>query len=241
MADHQYPCPKCAAVLRPTKAIQPGQKVKCPKCQNVFVPVPEEEEEAGTYGLAHESEEEKEQEVKIKQKSLEKIKDQRPKSSRGPAVAICTGPGNKMLAAASFTCVSCIFSVVVIMWPMFFSKQAMTSADLKERWITIGVAVCAFAYNGFIAYGSVQMLSIASYRWAMMAAIMDVFPLQWALSYASFNWLVRAVRLGMAEMADVFVPLGLSAIYVIVGLMCIQTLRKKEVVAGFSERKPGDI
>jgi hypothetical protein len=241
MADHQYPCPKCAAVLKPPKAINPGQKVKCPKCQNVFIPVPEagaEEEEAMTYGIVQESDEEKKAEVEVKRKALEKTQDRRPKSARGPAVAKCTGPGNRMIATASITCVSCIFSIVVLMWPMFFSKQVLT--DKPERWMTIAAAVFAFVYNGFIAYSAVQMLSIESYRWAMMGSIMNVFPLQFALSAAAFNWLVKAINIG-ADPAGWLIAIPFGLVYLFVGFTCLQTLRNKEVVAGFTERKPGDI
>jgi hypothetical protein len=236
MADHQYPCPKCAAVLQPPKALNPGQRVKCPKCQNIFVPVPEKpaEEDAATYGMVAETEEEKKEEVQVKRRSLEAVKDKRPKSARGPAVAICTGPGNKMLFAASFTCVSCIFSIIVLLWPMFFSKRVLD--DKPDRWLIIGCAVFAFVYNGFVAYGAFHMLRIDSYRWAIMAAIMDIFPLQFALAYASFNWLARLVDVA-AEGAGIMVAIVLGVIYLLIGGICFKTLRKKEVVAGFAERK----
>lgn len=34
----KYPCPKCGAVLRPSKPIPAGKKLRCPKCENVFAP-----------------------------------------------------------------------------------------------------------------------------------------------------------------------------------------------------------
>jgi hypothetical protein len=37
-------CPACHAVLRPTKPLRPGKKVKCPKCSETFT-VPDAEEE----------------------------------------------------------------------------------------------------------------------------------------------------------------------------------------------------
>jgi hypothetical protein len=48
MAVAKIDCPECGATLKPAKPLTPGKKVRCPKCDNVFV-VPgsdEEEQEA---------------------------------------------------------------------------------------------------------------------------------------------------------------------------------------------------
>ena len=66
MSAVTYTCPKCQTTLRPAKPVPPGKKVRCPKCENVFVPDPADaaiqarpsaaggdgdEEGAGTYGV----------------------------------------------------------------------------------------------------------------------------------------------------------------------------------------------
>jgi len=240
MADNQYSCPNCSTVLRPKNALKPGQKVKCPKCQNIFAPVADAPvaEESETYGVTMETEEEKEKEVATTRKSLGPMVDSRPKSLRGPALAICTGPGNRLLATASLTCVSCLFSIVVLLWPMFFSKTPVTNKG--ERWQWIGVAVLAFVYDGLIAYGSVTMLRLQSYKWPMTAAALMVFPLQFFLAYAAFWWLVRIFEMMMPEQGYIAIVF-LSLWYIFAGVMVIKTLRRKDVLAGFKEKKPGDV
>ena len=45
MASTKLTCPECEAVLRPSKPVPPGKKVKCPKCETVFsAPAAEVEE-----------------------------------------------------------------------------------------------------------------------------------------------------------------------------------------------------
>ena len=39
MSENRYPCPECGAVLKPKQAVPPGKKMRCPKCEAVFVPV----------------------------------------------------------------------------------------------------------------------------------------------------------------------------------------------------------
>src|SRR5438094_10492944 len=46
MAIAKIDCPECGATLKPAKPLTPGKKVRCPKCDNVFVvPGTEDEEE----------------------------------------------------------------------------------------------------------------------------------------------------------------------------------------------------
>ena len=45
MAVAKVECPECGVVLKPTKPLTPGKKVRCPKCSHVFT-VPGAEEEA---------------------------------------------------------------------------------------------------------------------------------------------------------------------------------------------------
>ncbi|MBI1914248.1 MAG: hypothetical protein HYS12_05860 [Planctomycetes bacterium] len=46
MAVVKIDCPECGATLKPAKPLTPGKKVRCPKCDNVFVvPGAEDEEE----------------------------------------------------------------------------------------------------------------------------------------------------------------------------------------------------
>src|SRR5262245_47854314 len=40
-------CPECSKVLKPARPVAPGKKVRCPKCDAVFVAGEEEDGEAG--------------------------------------------------------------------------------------------------------------------------------------------------------------------------------------------------
>lgn len=272
MSTNQYPCPDCAAVLKPPKPIKPGQKVKCPKCQKVFIPVPrpDEDDEGGTYGLEQESAEEAARGEEVRRKSLEKSLERRVKSARGPAAAICTPPGNRMMATGTFTCVSCILSLLVLMWPIFFSGSKPKDKDAEvaplppppvageppaekpkepekppmgkaERWLTMMLVVLAFLYNGMIVYGAVKMLSLESYQWGMTAGGLTIAPFEWGLAYPALFWLFAfADRIDFLPLF--FLPLVLViAWYIYVGATVIQTLRKPEVIAGFNEKRPADV
>lgn len=268
---NQYPCPDCSAVLKPKNPINPGQKVRCPKCQKVFVPLPkmddEDDDSAGTYGIEQESAEEQEREKKSKQKSLSPLTDARPKSARGPAAAECTSPGNRILATASFMCVSAVISILVLLWPIIFhrSEKPKTDDELTpeaiaaqkggpakkaddtpamgkgERFGRLFLCLLVLAYNGTIAYGAVKMLSLESYKWGMVAAGMTVFPLEYAMGYGALFWL-EALADSMAFLGLLVFPLLLLVgWFIYVGATGILTLRKEIVVAGFSEKKPADV
>src|SRR5262249_51224633 len=143
--------------------------------------------------------------------SLGPLRDRRPRSARGPAAALCTRPGNLMLALASFTIVSCVLTIIVLMWPLLFTKSAEKEMDTEglsaqgiaklerdkkekasqggeKEWLSKGyrylylsLCVLVLAYNGMIVYGTVQMLGLESAKWGMTAAVMMVIPVQYVL------------------------------------------------------------
>jgi cation transport ATPase len=241
MSDVQYPCPECAAILRPKNPLAGGQKVKCPKCETVFVPVPKPAraaEEEGVYGFVEETAAQKEEDVKIKKKSLEPTLDRRPKSVRGPAQATCTTPSNRMLATSSALCASCLISVIVLLWPMIFTGRKFPGDEVAWRWFKIAIIVLAFAYNALIVYGSVNMQNVESYAWAMMAAALMVFPAQYALGVFALDWFFLLIEAIFDLSTAIFFMLALSGWLIFVGVNNIMTLRMPEVVAGFAEPRP---
>jgi uncharacterized C2H2 Zn-finger protein len=38
MPATSFACPECQAILRPTKPLPAGARIKCPKCTHVFTP-----------------------------------------------------------------------------------------------------------------------------------------------------------------------------------------------------------
>jgi len=240
MADNQYPCPECAAILRPAKAINPGQKVKCPKCEHIFVPVPaakaKKPVDEDSYGFIEQSTQEKEEEEKIQKQTLAPLKDKRPKSARLPAAAICQVPSNRMLALSTATCASCILSIVVVIWPMIFSARKIPGPEMLERWTVVLVCVLAFAYDALATYGAVNMQNIDSFKWAMTGAVLMVFPAQYALGYYGFYWLMTLLQ----KIDNSVWALGivaLSAAYAWCGVWGIIALRNATVLEGFSQKR----
>src|SRR5262245_60681239 len=49
-------CPECSKVLRPAKPVEPGKKVRCPKCEAIFVAGEEEEDESNEIKVVEEEE-----------------------------------------------------------------------------------------------------------------------------------------------------------------------------------------
>lgn len=151
MAENRYPCPECGAVLKPAKEMAPGKKLRCPKCDTVFAPVPaeaeakpaaapakaakrpkveEEDEGVGTYGVSDAEDKEDEATKEERKKATGPLKDRRPKSARGPAQAIVTKPSNQLLGTATMFCVSCAISIVVILFPIVFPPVEKKDEEL---------------------------------------------------------------------------------------------------------------
>ncbi|MBY0524375.1 MAG: hypothetical protein K2R98_13295 [Gemmataceae bacterium] len=146
MSDNQYPCPECGAVLRPKNPIGAGKKVKCPKCETVFAPVPAAEEarakpakaavkktdddDEGGYGIKEDAADTEETKAQRK-KALGPVsdKDRKPRSARGPAAAICTQPSNKMLGSALITAIGSVITIVVVLWPLVFALERKEDPD----------------------------------------------------------------------------------------------------------------
>jgi predicted Zn finger-like uncharacterized protein len=284
MADNQYPCPECGTVLRAAKPLAAGKRVKCPKCEHIFAPVADggaprpaaaakatvkpkaDDTVAGgdTYGFSEDEEQKAEEKTREeRKKAMGPLQDRRPKSARGPAQAIATKPSNQMLGTSTIICVSCIISIVVILWPLVFRfekkadefnpkapKPKVLSEEEKKQLairgaVIIGFAVLAFVYNGFIAVGAVKMQSLASYSWAMAASFLIMLPFNWALAYPAFDWFIKLV-VGIAGEENYYLFAGMTVFVVAgwstyVGAWNLVTLRKPEVRAGFEEKKPGDV
>ena len=79
---------------------------------------------------------------------------------------------------------------------------------------------------------------------AMMGSILILLPFEWAFAYPAFNWFIRLV-VGIAG-DDYYWHFHLLTIATIagwsiyVGVWNLMTLRKPEVIAGFTEEDPTD-
>jgi DNA-directed RNA polymerase subunit RPC12/RpoP len=294
MPDNVYRCPECGANLKLAKAVEPGKKIRCPKCQHVFAPTasadaapparpkaaapapkpaaspakakaapakpaPEPEE---TYGVIKEPEPRKEPDppddddededapARGKKKKAKKaagseaedpLKKTFPKGKRGPAAAILQAPTNQLLGTSGLACVSCIITIIYVLWPIAF--EAKTPKDVPERLLWIGVTTFTFVYNAVIAVGAVKMQNIESYVWAIIASVMMVLPLNWVLGWPAFYWFIDFFsdkRLVGEENSPMiwWATIGTITIwYTYVGVWNILKLQDETVKAGFQEKR----
>jgi hypothetical protein len=217
----KYQCPECAAILKPSKPVPAGKKIRCPKCDNLFAP--EEEKPAAAVAPTPADDEDEEGQVyrfadsgpppeKPKGRTNiyeEKLRDRFPKTKRRPAQVICTGPANALLAAAIVTCLGALGFIVVYMFPIIFSEKALPGDELAYRWMWIAIWALVFVYAGIVVNGAYNMSQVESYTWAVAGCLMAVVP----------------------------VTLWFYAVMLPTGIWCIMTLRKPEVQAGFFEKR----
>jgi len=249
-------CPKCQHIFAPTGESQPVGAARPVAAR----PKPAEDDDVGTYGFKEEAappppslpaldepDDDDGEQPKTKKKKAAAAADddllekKYPKSRKGAAQAICQKPTNQMLMTSSFACASCLISLLLAMWPIIFAKERDWNIDLLGfsgyRLILGAFIVAAFAYNGVIAMGAVKIQAIESAAWGMIASMMCIIPLSWALAVPAFAWWFKLIE-KILEPGHMFVWIGLGVIslwYVYVGLWNLKTLRDPDVLAAFNE------
>lgn len=141
MSQTKLECPECGKVLRPARPVEPGKKVRCPKCQAVFI-APEEGEEVGVAAkpdgggkkkpaakakaepakkaAAKPGEEEEGAYGVIKEDGEEDkptisyAPDSTIKDLRGPAVAMLTSPTNLMIRSGFIGVFGCVVLLLLL-------------------------------------------------------------------------------------------------------------------------------
>lgn len=238
MANIKYTCPECKAILKPSQPVPAGKKIKCPRCGHPFVaseaeekavaekptlppkPAPKkpaaDDDEAGeaTYTVAATSEKDEDQAKETtKQIFEERMRDRYPKSKRGPAQAAITPPSNGMMAAGILMCIGYLLGIVIEAFPLIFTpEKPLTSDQVTDHWLWILLYILEFGVGGFITAGAVKMQNLDNYAWCLTACAVSILP------FAFYAWIVT-------------LPMG---------LWCVVTLRKPDVIAGFREsRKRG--
>jgi magnesium-transporting ATPase (P-type) len=222
-------------------------------------------DDLGSYGFREDPTEKDEVSVKERAKAMGPLEDRRPRSSRGPAMAMVTKPSNQMLMAAVVSCVCCILTVVVLLWPIVFPPKeraedpdmvapknpALVEKAKQDRaelvftnFLLLGLTVIAFVYNGFVATGAVKMQALESYPLSLTAAVTIALPFNWILAYGTFYWFIAFLNsVAPLEFASMLVFATLFAVgtwYTAIGVWNVMTLRKPDVIAGFKEKKPTD-
>lgn len=150
MALSKLVCPECDKVLRPTNPVAPGKKVRCPKCETVFVARAEEEDEdeeddrparkpAKKAKPAPAKKAEKKpaaseddgaygviRESEEEEENRPKIKyapDDSIKDLRGPAIAKLTPPASKLTMSGFIGVAGAVILILLLMIPAFLPIQ----------------------------------------------------------------------------------------------------------------------
>jgi hypothetical protein len=253
-AGKKIKCPKCENVFQPEGDAAPAPAVKpaavAPKAG-------EDEDGAGTYGFKQEepppqadasaaltAEDDKPRKKKKGDDGDEKEKKDKSASVRkkGAAQAICQKPSNQLLATGSIACVSCVITVMAVLWPLVFTQNRTWDTELIgiehfPRLLLLLLTVGAFLYNGAIAVGAVKMQSVESLKWATMACFMMINPVNWLLAIPTFAWFIKLLYSMLGDNSlGVITVFFVSVFYVYVGLRNLKTLRDPEVLAGFAEK-----
>lgn len=149
-----YDCPECGAKIKTAKEKEPGQKIRCPKCENVFAPVGAgraaaakkkaapapvalaktggDDDEGGSYGVIRNDEEEAKH-VKDREKIFDPVKDRFERSARGPALVHVVRPSDWLLRNGVLTCIAAIVGILMSIWPMVFRVEEVQPVDPKKH------------------------------------------------------------------------------------------------------------
>ncbi len=143
-----YDCPECGTQLKVRAALEPGKKVRCPECDEVFAPVSaksakakaaapvsQEErnrqvEEAGGYGLVGDAHSAKDAE----ETAFQPLRDRFERSARGPALVQVVKPSTLLLASGVLTCIMAIAGGLYSVWPMIFKMEIVQPEDKMAKW-----------------------------------------------------------------------------------------------------------
>jgi uncharacterized Zn finger protein (UPF0148 family) len=178
MAISRLSCPDCGTVLRPAKPVAPGKKVKCPKCELVFVALDDEdeeddaprrkpakskkgsvksksapkEEEEELYGLAREPDDEDEDD----KPRIDYAPDESIRDLRGPAIVKLTPPANKLQLIGMACVLGWMILFVLLLIPTVFPIQAGGAGEKAAPVMRLGPGLGAVDPNaggGFGGFG----------------------------------------------------------------------------------------
>jgi hypothetical protein len=218
----EYKCPECDAVLRSANPAPPGKKVRCKKCQAVFVPradtlalkdepLPpkpapaarhghdDDDEDTGpmNYGVVRDEELEQQTEER-KKATAGVISDKGKRSARGPAMALLVMPSNLLIFEGALTSLVGIIVVLVGIWPLVFTEVEPSEDEYREQAVYILFGVVLVVWGMLICLGASRMQNLESYTWALVGAVLGILPL-------------------------------------LVGIFAVAMLRNPKVIAGFEE------
>lgn len=150
-----YTCPECGVKLKRNNPVEPGKKLKCPECSNVFTvrgekkpepakvpasaapaaPKSEWDDDGPANYQLHEEQESKES-IKEREKAYGPLKERFEKSKRGPALQIVVKPSNYLLLCGVLACIMAVTTGLVATWPMIFKSEVVETKAKKTIYDT---------------------------------------------------------------------------------------------------------
>jgi hypothetical protein len=250
-------CPKCDTVFAPTAAVAgPKKKKPAQPAPAAAAAKATDDDDVGQYALMEEKDT-RTAEERMKS-AFDPIKDRFKRSARGPALIKVVRPSTWLLGTGILICMAALAGALWSVFPMIFKieivqppdKNAafrpqqqdgrrfkeLTPDEYRDRWMYFGGFVFQFLWGAVVATGGSKMHSLESYALAMTGSIMSIVGPGVPLGIYLANDLMNAQEPDNTYILPMILCFALPGLPV--SLMCVKTLRDKDVIAGFAEEKP---
>lgn len=163
---------------RPAKpvAAKPAAPVAAQPARPNIVEDDDDDDDVTPYGVVEESEEEKQIAEKNKPKFTD-VRDKYKKSARGPAQALLVMPVNLLIAEGALTGIAGVMAVIVGLWPLVFTDAPPSDEEIAEQVVVIFGGLVLLGWGSLVCVGASKMQSLESYAWALVGAVLGIFPL----------------------------------------------------------------
>jgi len=139
-----YTCPECEYKINKKNPLEPGKKLKCPECENIFAipgekappkPPPKPnpalvgDDDDGPAMYTVTAEEVNEEAEQIRKEAFDPLKERFEKSKRGPALTLVIQPSNLLLICGILGCIISLAGAFVFVFPLIFKVQDVTKTN----------------------------------------------------------------------------------------------------------------
>jgi DNA-directed RNA polymerase subunit RPC12/RpoP len=183
-------CPVCKTAFKPKK---PPVALKQAAAKPVAAAKPAEAKPAGPvarpnvvedddentdvpYGVVKETEEEKKLAEKNKPKFGE-VSDKFARSNRGPAQALLVLPSNLLVGQGALTGLFGLIVIIYGSWGLIFTDASPSDEEITEAIVVMFGGAVFMIWAALVCLGASKMQSLESYAWALVGAVLGIFPL----------------------------------------------------------------
>ncbi|MEZ6142729.1 MAG: hypothetical protein R3B84_19380 [Zavarzinella sp.] len=252
----RYQCPECDEILKRATPLPEGKKVRCPKCDAVFVakalaekkasaPPPPPKKEAPkpepVMAMADDDEEDsnpytlKEEELGEKEKPdlfFGSLRDKFAKSQIGPAMSQTVKPSNWLMRIGLGTGVLSVIIMVLALFPVVFSEVDPIRPFLRPQVTKLLFGIFVFICASLMVWGASSMHAVSNLPMAIVGSVMGilVYVAQGIIAYNRVH-----------QFGDGFERyigyLGVAVIFAssLMGVWCLVVIFKPVVQTGFKE------